>query len=130
MSVVDEWLERFPLDAVLRVHVAHVLGSMPVGVREDFLGDPAFTLYEYDPMVNGGMAYVPVGVPTRRSPSRSVVLKRTLRRRPVDFVRWVIAHEFAHAHLRNGGRSPGEDPEFAADALASDWGFPRPVRAY
>jgi hypothetical protein len=38
----------------------------------------------------------------------------------------VIAHELAHAHLRNGGRHPEEDPEHAADSLAADWGFPRP----
>ena len=60
--------------------------------------------------------------------SRSVVLKRTLRRGPTDFVRYVIAHELAHAHLRNGGRYPGEDPEAAADALAAEWGFPRPSK--
>ena len=57
---------------------------------------------------------------------RSVVLKRTLRRRPEPFVRYVIAHEFAHAYLRNAGRWPGDDPEHAADALAAEWGFPRP----
>ena len=56
----------------------------------------------------------------------AVVLKRTLRRRPVEFVRWVIAHELAHAHLRNAGRWPGDDPERAADALAERWGFPKP----
>jgi hypothetical protein len=38
----------------------------------------------------------------------------------------VIAHELAHAHLRNQGRFPGDDPEHAADALAAGWGFPRP----
>ena len=58
---------------------------------------------------------------------RSVVLKRTLRHRPIAFVRWVIAHELAHAHLRNGGRHPGEDPEHAADSLAAAWGFPKPA---
>ena len=55
-----------------------------------------------------------------------VVLKRTLCRRPIEFVRWVIAHELAHAHLRNGGRWAGDDPERAADALAAGWGFPKP----
>jgi hypothetical protein len=43
-------------------------------------------------------------------------------------VRWVIAHELAHAHLRNGGRWLGDDPEHAADALAAGWGFPRPPK--
>jgi len=54
------------------------------------------------------------------------VLKRTLRLRPQPFVRYVIAHELAHAHLRNRGRWEAEDPEHAADALAAEWGFPRP----
>jgi hypothetical protein len=70
--------------------------------------------------------HVPVASPRRNRPARSVVLKRTLRHRPLAFVRWLIAHEVAHAHLRHGGRWPGEDPEHAADALAADWGFPRP----
>ena len=87
--------------------------------------DPHFTMCDYEPAL--GPACVRIGRPGVRRPSRSVVLKRTLRRRPEDFVRWVIAHELAHAHLRNGGRHPGEDPEHAADALAADWGFPRPV---
>ena len=55
------------------------------------------------------------------------MLKRTLRTGRRPFVRWVIAHELAHAHLRNGGRWPGDDPEHAADALAAGWGFPRPA---
>jgi hypothetical protein len=71
---------------------------------------------------------VPVKAPTRSGAARSVVLKRTLTRRPAAFARWLIAHEIAHAHLRNGGRWPGDDPEHAADALASTWGFPRPSR--
>lgn len=121
---LEQWLDRFTLDAVLREHVAYVLSALPEGVRSDFVGDPAFILFDYEPG-SGGM-HVPVGMPGRRSPSRSVVLKRTLRRRPVEFVRYIIAHELAHAHLRNGGRQPGEDPEHAADALASDWGFPKP----
>ena len=54
------------------------------------------------------------------------ILKRTLRSRPDGFIKWVIAHELAHAHLRNAGRWPGEDPERAADAVAAEWGFARP----
>jgi hypothetical protein len=121
---LEQWLDRFPLDALLREHVAHVLSALPDPVRMDFLDDPAFTLFDYEPGLQG--MHVPVGLPTKKSPSRSVVLKRTLRRRPISFVRYIIAHELAHAHLRNAGRSPGEDPEHAADALAADWGFPRP----
>ncbi|MFQ5827779.1 MAG: hypothetical protein ACE5JD_01295 [Candidatus Methylomirabilia bacterium] len=44
-----------------------------------------------------------------------------------EHVQYVIADEFAHALLWNRGRHPGEDPEIAADSLAAEWGFPRPV---
>src|SRR4051794_10732374 len=125
-KAIHEWLTRFGLDEFLHHEVAGVMGSLPGHVRDDFIDDPAFTLVDYEP--RPGLAfYVPVGLPRRGGGgSRSVVLKRTLSRRPVAFVRYVIAHELAHAHLRNAGRIPGEDPEHAADALAEEWGFPRP----
>jgi hypothetical protein len=121
---VDLWLSTFPLEPFLRTHVAHVVTALPAHVRHDFLTDPAFTLCDYEP--SHLPAHIPVASPAARRPSRCVVLKRTLRRRPENFIRWVIAHELAHAHLRNGGRHAGEDPEHAADSLAADWGFPRP----
>jgi hypothetical protein len=124
---IDDWLARFTLDAFLHAHVADVVGSLPVHVRSDLVEDPGFSLCDYEP-TPGGHILIPVGMPGRNTAGRSVVLKRTLRRRPVDFVRYVIAHELAHAHLRNAGRFPGEDPEQAADALAAEWGFPRPAR--
>jgi hypothetical protein len=42
------------------------------------------------------------------------------------FAHYVIAHEFAHAYLRNGGWNEITDREEAADALAASWGFRRP----
>ena len=122
---LSRWLDGFALDDFLREEVAGVMTRLPDHVRDDFLGDPAFLLCDYEPRV-GVMTVVPVGPPRRSAPGRSVVLKRTLRRRPEAFVRYVIAHELAHAHLRNAGRFPGEDPERAADALAAEWGYPRP----
>jgi hypothetical protein len=119
------WLSGFGLEGSLHDHVAAVVERLPGQVREDFMNDPSFCLFDYEPGP-GVVMRVPVGLPGRRRASRSVVLKRTLRRRPEPFVRWLIAHELAHAHLRNAGRWPGEDPEFAADALAAEWGFPRP----
>ena len=119
------WLDGFGLDVLLRPHVEVVVAALPGEVRDDFVGDPAFTMYDFEPGERA-VALVPVGLPTRARASRCVVLKRTLRRRPEAFIRYVIAHELAHAHLRNRGRSPGEDPEFAADSLAAAWGFPRP----
>lgn len=127
-AALQDWLKGFRLDSFLHDEVAGVLGTLPHHVRDDFVTDPAFTLFDYEP--RPGVAFhVPVRLPrggNGRGASRSVVLKRTLVRRPLPFVRYVIAHELAHAHLRNAGRFPGEDPEHAADALAAEWGFPRP----
>ena len=120
------WLESFGLDAAIHGHVADVLTAVPDDVRDGLIGDPGFVLYDYEPRRGVGTV-VPIGVPRPGAPGRAVALKRTLRDRPASFARWVIAHELAHAHLRNAGRFPGEDPEHAADALAAEWGFPRPV---
>lgn len=126
-SDIDRWLRPFALDEHLHVHTVEVVASLPSRVRDDLMSDPAFSMCDYEP--GPGVVYhVPVKFASASKPARSVVLKRTLRARPVDFVRWVIAHELAHAHLRNAGRWPGEDPEHAADALAEGWGFPRPSR--
>jgi len=122
---IDHWLRPFALDEHLHAHTAEVIAALPELVRRDLMDDPAFSMCDVEP----GRAYhVPVRLSSkRRGPGRAVVLKRTLRSRPVPFVRWVIAHELAHAHLRNGGRWPGDDPERAADALAGNWGFPKPL---
>jgi hypothetical protein len=127
---LTDWLGRFDLADFLRPHVAAVFLALPAAVRDDICGDPSFCLCDYEP---GGASYhVPVAAPVAargrpRRPGRSVVLKRTLRHRPPAFVRWLIAHELAHAHLRHEGRWPGDDPEHAADALAAEWGFPKPM---
>ena len=124
-QVVDLWLSRFSLDAFLHAQVADVVLVLPDHVREDLVGDGNFRMCDYEPGL--GIVNVPVGLPGRRGAGRAVVLKRTLRKRPAAFVRYVIAHDLAHAHLRNRGRWPGDDPEHAADALAAEWGFPRPL---
>ena len=41
--------------------------------------------------------------------------------------KYIIAHEFAHAFLRNGGWGEITDAEEAADALAASWGFHKPA---
>ena len=120
----DDWLSSFALEPFLHEHVAAVVTALPEHVQSDFLSDPSFSLCDYEPSLLP--AHIPLRSPSGKGPSRCVVLKRTLRKRPENFVRWVIAHELAHAHLRNGGRHAGEDPEHAADSLAADWGFPRP----
>ena len=127
-ATVNRWLSRFALHELLHDHVAVVMERLPRPVREGFLNDPGFAMCDYEPGP-GVVVHVPIGSPRgRRRPGRAVVLKRTLRHRPAAFIRYVIAHELAHAHLHNGGRFPGDDPEHAADALAASWGFPRPMR--
>jgi len=122
--LLEDWLASFSLEPFLHGHVAAVVTALPAHVLTDFVSDPSFSFCDYEP--SHLPAHIPLRSPSGKGPSRCVVLKRTLRRRPENFVRWVIAHELAHAHLRNGGRHAGEDPEHAADSLAADWGFPRP----
>ena len=62
--------------------------------------------------------------------SRCVVLRGKLDRAPENFALYVIAHEFAHAFLRNGGWKEISDKEEAADALAASWGYPKPARRW
>lgn len=126
-ETTDIWLERFKLHPTLKPHVHAVVEALPEEVRADLMSDPAFVICDYEPDPTRSFQ-VPMGRPGVNGSGRSVVLKRTLRRREPAFVRWLIAHELAHAHLRNEGRHAGEDPEAAADALAADWGFPRPER--
>ncbi len=123
---IDHWLSTFGLDGSIRDHVAVVFTNLPHDVRVDLMDDPGFVLWDYDPAPQSIMK-VPVRFSAPGKPGRSVVLKRTINRRPVPFARWVIAHELAHAYLRHGGRFPNEDPENAADSLAASWGFPKPA---
>ena len=39
------------------------------------------------------------------------------------FVRYIVAHELAHAWLHNGGWGEITDREEAADAVAAAWGY-------
>ena len=104
-----------------------VLDRLPEPVQRDFLDDPRFriALENYVPgegwslwMASPG----PVG-----SSSRCVVLRPRLAECHESFAHYVIAHEFAHAFLRNGGWGDITDIEEAADALAASWGFSRPA---
>lgn len=128
MNALTDWLMSFKLDPFLHSHVEAVLAALPGEIRDGLVSDPAFRLWDYEGL-RGQTFFVPLASPGLGKPARSVVLKRTLKAHAPEFVRYVIAHELAHAHLNNGGRYPGEDPETAADALAADWGFPRPVMA-
>jgi hypothetical protein len=119
------WLSSFSLDACICEHLVAVVERLPENVRIDLMEDPAFTICDFEPGP-GVIFHVPMRFTKRGKPGRSIVLKRTIKRRSVPFARWVIAHELAHAYLRHGGRFPDEDPELAADSLAAEWGFPKP----
>jgi Zn-dependent protease with chaperone function len=126
-TAIDQWLSAFPLDGWIRDHVAAVIDALPEEVRSDLMDDPEFVVCDFEPGPDV-VFHVPMRFSGGGKPGRSIVLKRTIKRRPVPFVRWVIAHELAHAYLRHEGRWPHEDPEYAADSLAAVWGFPKPVK--
>ena len=119
--LIDQWLAPFGLDPSLQASVAEVVSALPIEVRRDLMEDPGFVFYDYEP---GKTMNVPMRLESGQ-PGRTVVLKRTLLNRPKPFVRWLIAHELAHAFLRHGLQS-GTNDEAAADQLAAQWGFPRP----
>ena len=100
---------------------------MPQYVIRDLLEDTRFRI-ALDNFVpgQGRTVWLSCPAPGGRG-SRCVVLKRRLGECPKAFAHYVIAHELAHAYLRNGPWGDIEDPEQAADALASSWGFLRPT---
>ncbi|MDX1682957.1 MAG: hypothetical protein R3336_07555 [Phycisphaeraceae bacterium] len=117
---IEQWVGRRDLPPTLRKHVHAVVIALPAPVIEDLLHDPGFTIAAGDP------GAVRLAAPGRDRPARSVLLRRSLITRSVAFIRWVIAHELAHAFLRNADAHPHEPAEADADKLAADWGFPRP----
>lgn len=123
-ETVETWLNTFTLGEHMRAHVVTVVSAIPYDVLHDLVHDPAFSICEYNP--KPGAAQILMASPGAGRASRSVALKSTLIKRPASFAHYVIAHELAHAHLYNAGRHADEDPEHAADALAEQWGFPRP----
>ena len=104
-----------------------VLHALPDAVRRDFVDDHRFriALDEVVPGVGRTVRLASLG-PVGEG-CRCVVLKRRLAERSKGFACYVIAHEFAHAYLRNGAWGDITDIEVAADALAASWGFQRPT---
>lgn len=111
----------------LQQRVLNVLIAIPEHVQQDFVGDPRFqvTIENYVPG-RGWTLWMPTPGPPG-SGSRCVVLRPKLAHCSEEFAHYVIAHEFAHAFLRNGPWGDITDVEEAADALAASWGFHRPV---
>jgi hypothetical protein len=126
---VDAYLEPFSEHPVLRQRLLFVLERLPQEVLLDFFEDERFhvTIDNYQPGVGWSFLMPTPGMPG--SGSRCVVLRPKLSVASEQFAWYVIAHEFAHAYLRNGGWGEITDVEDAADALAAAWGFPRPLRS-
>ena len=106
-----------------------VLAVLPDEVRRDLFEDSRFRM-TLDDCAPGKGRTVWLACPgTDGNGSRCVVLKPKLADCDEAFAKYVIAHELAHAYLRNGGWGEINDPEDAADAMAANWGFTKPVRS-
>ena len=119
-------LEAFGEHEPLGHRVVKVLAALPREVQHDFLSDPRFRISRLGigtPCEHGTLLALPAA---DGRGSRCVVLKPRLAECSESFGLYVIAHELAHAYLRNGVWGEFSDPEEAADALAESWGFPRP----
>jgi hypothetical protein len=129
MSQLASFVERYIKHPALCQRIIAVLETLPPEVVHDFLNDVRFTMVVYDP--NDGAQikfYIPIPGAGNEG-SRMIAWKASLNEAPLDFANYVIAHEFAHAYLRNRGRTHDEDPEDAADALAAQWGYDKPLSA-
>ncbi|MDP2702448.1 MAG: hypothetical protein Q8P98_10315 [Candidatus Rokubacteria bacterium] len=126
VNAVHDFMATLISDPVMRERVLYVFSALPEGVQAEFMGDPGFGMGIYDTGPRGGSRLL-IPCPQAAQGSRLVALERSLTARSRAFAHYVIAHELAHALLRNRGRHPEEDPEVAADSLAAAWGFPRPA---
>ncbi len=127
-DLLSKFLLPFQGYSELGARVRTVLERLPTAVIEDFLRDERFrvTMDNFVPGQGWSLWMAMPGV--NRSGSRAVVLRERLNDCDEDFAMYIIAHEFAHAHLHNGGWGEYTDPEQAADALAASWGFPKVQR--
>ncbi|WP_417740321.1 hypothetical protein [Rosistilla oblonga] len=120
------FIKPFAEFPALQQRVLEVLESLPANVQLDFASDPRFdvAIEDYQPGKGSRLFIASPGAVGKGS--RCVVLRPKLDRASEAFAKYVIAHEFAHAHLHNGGWGEVTDIEQAADALAASWGFDRP----
>lgn len=126
MKRVEEFVATFVHDATLRTRILSVFSRLPEDLQREFMDDPAFAITIADRDRHRDTKLF-LKAPQNGQGSRLIVLDSSLRHRSLAFALYVIAHEFAHAALRNRGRHPEEDPEYAADSLATLWGFTRPA---
>jgi len=126
-TIFSAYLKAFTELPNLKIRVLHVLEALPGDVQQDFLSDPRFSV-SVDNYERGKGSTVFMAAPgSKGESSRSVVLKPLLDECSEEFAYYVIAHEFAHAFLRNGPWGEITDVEDAADSLAASWGFVRPA---
>ena len=120
-------IEPFADYPQLQERVLSVLQALPLEVQLDFVEDPRFgtAIENYEPG-RGWTLFMPTPGPPGET-SRRVVLRPKLESASEAFAKYIIAHEFAHAFLHNGGWGDITDVEEAADALAASWGFHRPA---
>ena len=109
----ETWLAAFNLQATLHAHARCVFLALPDDVLNDFVGDPAFTMIDYDHAPGIAME-VPVGAPVARRASRSVVLKRSLGARPAAFgTSRTCAGRFHSDHEQDHARGDSRHPVFS-----------------
>lgn len=123
---LQRYIERSVGKDPLVPRIAAVLKRLPRAVLEDLLEDSRFRLRMDDFVPGAGRTVWMASPDAGGNGSRCVVLRPSLATCSEDFAHYVIAHELAHAYLRNGGGESIKDPEQAADALAGVWGFARP----
>jgi hypothetical protein len=109
----------------LAQRVLAVLDRLPAVVQRDFLDDERFSVALDNYAAGQGSTLWLRSPGAIGDSSRCVVLRPRLADCSEKFAHYVIAHEFAHAYLRNGGWGDITDVEEAADALAASWGFSR-----
>ena len=122
----SDQLTHFAPYPQLQLRIELVLRALPEPVQRDFIDDDSFriTIEDYTP--GQGWKLFMACPSTTGMVTRCVVLRHKLNDMPTEFADYVIAHELAHAFLRNGGWGEIHDIEMAADALAASWGFVRP----
>jgi len=123
-TALTEPFVDYPL---LQKRVLSVLQVLPGDVQRDFLDDPRFgtAIDNYEAGKGWTLFMPPPGPPGEGS--RLVVLRPKLEGASESYAKYIIAHEFAHAFLRNGAWGEITDVEEAADALAASWGFHQPA---
>ena len=119
-----------PTEGSLYERVVHVVQALPADVQSDLLDDPFFRISLDNCEVGKGRTVLLPDLNPVGKESRCVVLKPRLATCEPSFAHYIIAHELAHAFLRNGGWGEITDREEAADAMAASWGFEQPPSSF